>query len=347
MISCKAAVLTKSKQDLEIIDIYFPKQLYFGQVLVKVISTGICGAQINEIDAVKGPDLFLPHLLGHEGFGVVVSTGEGVSKVKVGDEVILHWRKGMGIQSSTPEFRDSIGNKVSAGWVTTFSEFTIVSENRITRINSDGFDKKILPLLGCALSTAVGVLTKETKYFPGKNILITGAGGVGLLLVYLAKQLHFSNIVVIDQFDERLKCAEDIGATKIINSKFVDLNLVTLTIDSPHVAVETTGNPNLIEFSYRNVSSTGTVILVGVPDSNSTISINTLPLHFRKELKGTEGGSIDPTNDIPLLMNAIKSKNFDFSRFPLNTYSLSDINSAIHALRNGIIGRNVILMDES
>ena len=101
----KAAILFKSKHNLQVKDIELPKKLYFGQVLVKVYFSGICGAQINEIDAVKGKDKFLPHLLGHEGSGIVEAIGEGVSTVKVGDHVVMHWRKGSGIESQVPKYK--------------------------------------------------------------------------------------------------------------------------------------------------------------------------------------------------------------------------------------------------
>ena len=97
-----AAVLVKSKKDLKVLDIDLPKKLNFGQVLVKLKYSGICGAQINEIDAVKGKDKFLPHLLGHEGSGIVQRVGEGVTTVNKGDKVVLHWKKGEGIESQTP-----------------------------------------------------------------------------------------------------------------------------------------------------------------------------------------------------------------------------------------------------
>ena len=100
----KSAILVESKKPLIITDIDLPKSLNYGQVLVKVCYSGICGAQINEIDAVKGPDKYLPHLLGHEGSGIVEKTGEGVTTVKKGDHVVLHWRKSQGLQSQTPKY---------------------------------------------------------------------------------------------------------------------------------------------------------------------------------------------------------------------------------------------------
>ena len=94
----RAAILVEQKKPLVIEEIEMPA-LRYGQVLVRVNCSGICGSQLGEIDGVKGPDKFLPHLLGHEGSARVIATGEGVRNVKEGDHVVLHWRKGAGIEA--------------------------------------------------------------------------------------------------------------------------------------------------------------------------------------------------------------------------------------------------------
>src|SRR5690242_3650954 len=150
--SATAAILARSREPLVVDEIALPEALDAGQVLVKMLHTSICGAQINEIDAVKGPDKFLPHLLGHEASGKVVEVGPGVMHVKPGDTVVLHWRPSQGIQARPPAYTWR-GNKLNAGWVTTFCEYAIISENRMTVIPDD-FDLKIAPLFGCAITTA-------------------------------------------------------------------------------------------------------------------------------------------------------------------------------------------------
>ena len=132
----KAAILVNLKAPLEMAEIESPAQLNYGQVLVKVHYSGICGAQINEIEGAKGPDKFLPHLLGHEGYATVSETGDGVRTVKKGDKVVMHWRPSNGIQSQTPTYQWN-GKTVNAGWVTTFNDHAIVSENRLTPIPAD------------------------------------------------------------------------------------------------------------------------------------------------------------------------------------------------------------------
>src|SRR5436189_3949172 len=118
----KAAVLVNTKAPLEVAELDLPEELTVGQVLVKIHYSGICGAQINEIEGVKGPDKFLPHLLGHEASAQVIETGPGVTTVRPGDTVVLHWRPSRGIQSQPPSYQWR-GNRLNAGWVTTFNEY--------------------------------------------------------------------------------------------------------------------------------------------------------------------------------------------------------------------------------
>ena len=176
--TAKAAVLAESRKSLIVDEIVLPAELGVGQVLVKVLYTTICGAQVNEIDAVKGPDKFLPHLLGHEASATVIETGLGVTSVKAGDTVVLHWRPSLGIQGPPPAYTWR-GNKLNAGWVTTFNDYAVVSENRMTPIPAD-FDLKIAPLFGCAVTTAAGVICNDLKVKVGESVVIFGVGGVGV-----------------------------------------------------------------------------------------------------------------------------------------------------------------------
>lgn len=192
----KAAILVESKQPLVIEDIDLPESIEFGQVLVDIHYSGICGAQINEIDAAKGPDKFLPHLLGHEGSGVVIEVGLGVSRVKKGDHVVLHWRPSAGIQSATPKYY--WGSKsVNAGWVTTFNDQAIVSENRLTVVPDD-FDMRIAPLFGCSVTTAFGVVNNDAQIKVGESVLVFGIGGVGINIIQAASMVSANPIVGVD-----------------------------------------------------------------------------------------------------------------------------------------------------
>ena len=119
----KAAVLEKIDAPLAIRDVK-PTELKIGQVLVKILVSGLCGAQLHEIRGHKGNARFLPHLMGHEGCGIVEQVGLGVNTVKVGDKVVMHWRPGSGMESPFPEYilDDQI---ISSGKVTTLSEYSM------------------------------------------------------------------------------------------------------------------------------------------------------------------------------------------------------------------------------
>ena len=137
----KAAILIELNTPLVVDEIEMPP-LDVGQVLVQMHCSGICGAQLGEISGAKGPDKFLPHLLGHEGGAIVLETGPGVTQVHAGDRVCMHWRKGAGIQAQPAKYHWN-GRTVNAGWVTTFSEHSIVSENRVTPFPTDvGFESR-------------------------------------------------------------------------------------------------------------------------------------------------------------------------------------------------------------
>ena len=100
----KAAILVEQKKPLIVDSVSLPTELDIGQVLVKINVSGICGSQIGEINGVKGEDKYLPHLMGHEGCGTVLETGPGVKFLKKNDLVVLHWRKGKGIDSEVPKY---------------------------------------------------------------------------------------------------------------------------------------------------------------------------------------------------------------------------------------------------
>jgi len=346
----EAAILFQTGAELRVEEIEIPDHLSSGQVLVRVITSGICGAQINEIDAVKGPDQFLPHLLGHEGYCEVLRISEDVTTVAVGDLAIMHWRPSQGIQSSTPKYLWN-GKVVNAGWVTTFNRHSVVSENRLTKIDSQGFSREILPLLGCALTTSFGVITKEAGVKSEDKVIIFGAGGVGLSMLKILKSIQVEDVCVVDVSEEKIELARRFGAAHIV--RFENKNQVADEIRAyfasglPNVAFDTTGKVPCIELAYEQSDPQGLALLVGVPKFGEKSSIYTLPLHFGKRLIGSKGGGSIPDIDIPILMEKMKTGRLDFSDFPTRVYSLSEINSALNDLRSGRVGRMVIDMEIS
>jgi len=332
----KAAILVEQHKPLVIDQIEIIDKLEYGQVLIRVVCSGICGSQIGEIDGVKGPDRFLPHLLGHEGGGIVEDTGPGVTRVKKGDHVVMHWMKGYGIEAPTPKYK--WGNRiVNAGWVTTFNEYAVVSENRLTPIADDvGFE--IAALMGCAVTTAFGVINNDAMLKIGESIAIFGVGGVGMSMVCGAHLVAAHPIIAIDRYDSKLELTKRLGATHTINTDRVDIKEEIYSItkkEGVDVAVDNTGNPRVIEMAYEVTSTTGRTILVGVPKRGDNINIYSLPLHFDKKLKGSKGGNGNPSIDIPRYLRLIKNRGLDLKEMISHYFSLDGINRAISMMREG------------
>lgn len=340
-----AAILVQQKAPLALEEIEIPR-LALGQVLVKVLSSGICGSQLGEIDGVKGSDRFLPHLLGHEGAGIVLECGEGVATVRRGDKVVLHWRKGAGLESTTPTYDCRIG-PVHAGWVTTFNEYAVVSENRVTAVDGD-FDPDWAALLGCAVTTAFGVINNDAQLKIGQSIAVFGVGGVGLSIVLGAAMVSACPIIAVDLYDNRLELAKRLGATHTVNSGKTDPESEIRGIvgsGGADVAADTTGSVKLIEMAYRATGARGRTVLVGVPPKGSAAAIHTLPLHFNKKLIGSHGGQCRPEVDIPNYVRLAKAGKLDLAPCIEKRYPLAEINQAIDDMRCGAIaGRAMIKM---
>jgi S-(hydroxymethyl)glutathione dehydrogenase/alcohol dehydrogenase len=335
----KAAILAESRKPLVVDEIALPDALDVGQVLVKVLHTSICGAQINEIAAIKGPDKFLPHLLGHEASGRVVETGPGVTTVKPGDTVVLHWRPSQGIQGPPPSYQWR-GRKLNAGWVTTFNDHAVISENRMTVIPAH-FDLKVAPLLGCAVTTAAGVINNDAKLKIGESVAIFGVGGVGLNVVQFADLAGAHPIVAVDLVDTKLAMARARGATHCLNPAQVkDLAAEIRAIvgsNGPDKVIETTGVKSVIELAYDLTHPDGTCVLVGVP--NEKVTIYTLPIHFNKVLTGSHGGDARPHIDIPRIIRLLQAGRLSFDGLITHEYPLDEINTALDMVRSGAAGR--------
>jgi len=342
----KAAILVEQNKPLEVAEIELPGELFFGQSLVKIDYSGICGAQINEIQGAKGPDKFLPHLLGHEGSGTVIETGPGVKTVKPGDPVVLHWRPSDGLQCDPPAYTWN-GKKVNAGWVTTFNEYAVISENRLTVIPGD-FDKKTAPLFGCAVTTAAGVINNDAHVTLGQSVVVFGVGGVGLNVCQIAGMVSANPIIGVDIKDSKEEMARRFGATHFLNSeKVADIDAEIRKIvgeKGADVVIDTTGSARVIEKAYGLTHPDGKTILVGVPKKGDNVNIYTLPLHFKKVLTGSHGGSIDPHILIPRLIGLVRAGKMTLDGIITHEFPLDEINDAIDLVRSSSAGRVLINM---
>jgi len=332
----KAAVLVKQNSALELYDIEVPK-LEVGQVLVRVEYSGICGKQIDEISGRQGGDQYIPHLLGHEGGGEVVETGPGVRKVKPGDRVVMHWVKGSGIDSAPPRFNYK-GQVLSAGWVTTFSDYTIASENRLTPM-PQGAPSDVLALLGCAVTTGLGIVFHNARLLPGQSIAVFGVGGVGLNVVQGADLVNAYPIVALDRSDAKLEFARQFGATHTVNVEKVDAAAALKELSRGlgfQAVVDTTGINTIREIAYDAThQKAGTTILCGVPYATDRLSIDSFPLHIGRRVIGSHGGDTVPDLDIPRYFELYRLGKLRLDELITNRFKLAEINRAVETVRAG------------
>ncbi len=340
----KAAILVELRKPLVIDEIELPGTLDVGQVLVKVQCSGICGSQLGEIDGAKGEDKFLPHLLGHEGSGTVLGIGPGVRQVKPGDKVVLHWRKGPGIECIPPAYTWK-GRKVNAGWVTSFNEHAVVSENRLTKIPEDS-DMEVAALFGCAVTTGFGVVQNNAEVRIGESVVVFGAGGVGLNIVQASAMVSAYPLLAVDLHDNRLQLAKEMGATHVINAGKEDaaarIKEILGAAPLDHF-IDNTGQPAIIQLGYRITGPRGRVTLVGVPRKGNDISIYSLPLHFGKVLSGSQGGETVPEQDIPRYHALFRAGRIKLRELLTNRYSLEQVNEAISGMRSGQVGGRCLI----
>ena len=168
----KAAVLHKTGHPLVIeSDLQIPP-LKPEQVLVKVEYSGVCQSQLMEVRGKRGIDHHLPHLLGHEASGVVLDVGKDVSKVRKSEKVVLTWIRGDGTECAGAKYQkgDAI---INSGPVTTFNNFTVVSENRCVKL-PEGVPMDLAPLLGCAIPTGAGIIFNTIQPKPNNTLAVLG-----------------------------------------------------------------------------------------------------------------------------------------------------------------------------
>lgn len=325
----KAAVLTQLNSEIEILDIEPVGDLKYGQVYVKISYSGLCGAQLQEIAGLKNNSKFLPHLIGHEGCGTVVSIGPGVTKVSPGDKVILHWRKAAGHEATFPLYVESNSSRnIAAGKVTTLSEYSIVSENRITKVPADS-NEIICTLLGCSMSTAFGVVNNDANIKIGEDVLIIGCGGVGMQVLKACSLVGANKIYVIDNKPDK--------AETIVLNGGIPVTDAALSVDC---IIDTTGKTSIVSKYMAMLKDGGRVVFVSQPSENlEFINPGQLFSDNGKRIIFSQGGQTDPDRDfIRYLQLAAKiDYNIDTSIF-----SLDDINTAINQLKTGNHTRIII-----
>lgn len=341
----QAAVLFEIDKPLEIIDLSLPP-LKPGQVLVEIAVSGVCHSQLNEWKGLRGPDKFLPHCLGHEGAGTVVSIGDDVAKVKAGDRVVLSWIKGQGKDVPGTVYESSRG-KVNSGAIATFMRHTVTCENRLTVIPED-MPFTEAALLGCAIPTGAGVVFNTAQIKPGKSVAIFGVGGIGLSALMGAKAAGAGKIIAVDVIPEKLAKAKEMGATDTVDGtqgNVLDAIRALTEGKGVDVAIEAAGRVPVMETAFESVRNGGGLcVLAGNPPAGETLRLNPFSLIAGKRIQGTWGGESAPDRDLPKFIGMFRDGKLPLGRLLGEVYSLDRINEAMTSLAEGKALRPIIDM---
>lgn len=344
MSSLKAAILRRLNTDLSVETLKRPI-LGTGHVLVKLLYSGVCRSQLMEVRGGRGEDSWLPHLLGHEGSGVVIEIGEGVTKVSPGDEVILGWVKGEGLEAFGAVYKTLTGEKINSGRVTTFSNYTVVSESRVYKKPKNlSFESAVL--FGCALPTGAGMVFNELKPDPKDVVVVLGLGGIGLSALMALIALGVDNVVAIDRAQDKLDLAAEIGAKHLVNSskENVTESLASLYPQGINSCIECAGSVKTIELGFQLIKKNGRLIFASHPPEGQLIKLAPHDLIIGKKISGSWGGASTPDSDIPKMYDSIHNIENILHRMLSRIYLLEQINDALDDLESGSVFRPLIRM---
>jgi S-(hydroxymethyl)glutathione dehydrogenase/alcohol dehydrogenase len=338
----KVVILTELNKPLIVDDVEIPI-LQCGQVLVEIYKSGICGAQIGEITGAKGEDRFLPHLMGHEGAGIVLEVGEGVKHVKEGDHVVAHWRKGLGIEAPFPKYKWR-KKTVGGGNVTTFCERAIISENRLTVVKKE-VPFTIGALMGCAVTTGLGLINNEAKLKIGESIMVIGCGGVGLNVIQGAKLVSGNPIIGVDITSRKLLDAWEFGATHVINTTVENFEEAVKKITGSNkvdVVVDCSGVPEMVNKGWGVTKSR--MILVGQPHHTQQFVFKSARDLFynNKQIFDSQGGLTSPNIDIPKYLDLYLEGKIELNDIVTHNFKLEEVNEAIELIKSGNCKRCIL-----
>jgi len=340
----RAAVLTCLNQPLELLNLKFP-DLSEGQVLVKILYSTICGSQLFEIAGDRGIDSYIPHLLGHEGYGIVEEVGIGVSRFKSGDEVILTWINQFGLDCKQIVFESDTGRRINAGKVTTFSEYAVVAENKLykaPRIENP----RILPLLGCAALTGAGMVFNNKT--DSNRSLVIGGGGVGIFAILALLLLGTEEIHVVEKSERKRNLISQIDSRIFLHSR-VSSQSLTQEISSKGTfeeVFEATGSITSLQMGIELTAMPGSLTFCSHPKHGDNLIINPFDLIRGKRLIGSWGGGCEDEKLRDKAIDIAKTYGNFLSLTLSKPYPLASINKALADAKSGENFRVLIGMTE-
>ena len=365
----KAAVAHQAGAPLtiETVDLDGPRA---GEVLVEIRATGICHTDEFTRSGADPEGLF-PAILGHEGAGVVVDIGPGVTSLKKGDHVIplytpecrqceyclsgktnlcqaIRVTQGQGVMPDGSS-RFSVGGKKVFHYMgtSTFANYTVVPEIALAKIREDApFDK--VCYIGCGVTTGIGAVINTAKVEPGANVVVFGLGGIGLNVIQGARLAGANMIVGVDLNPSRKVLAEKFGMTHFVNPREVEGDLVAylvnLTKGGADYSFECIGNVDVMRQALECChKGWGVSVIIGVAGAGQEIKTRPFQLVTGRVWKGTAFGGAKGRRDVPKIVDWYMDGKINIDDLITHQLKLEDINQGFDLMHAGTSIRSVVV----
>lgn len=365
----RAAIAVKAGEPLEVgtVNVAGPRA---GECLVEIKATGICHTDEFTLSGAD-PEGIFPAILGHEGAGIVVEVGAGVTSLKKGDHVIplytpecrscdyctsgktnlcqqIRETQGRGLMpDNTSRFSSGKDDIFHYMGTSTFSNYTVVPEIALAKVREDApFDK--ICYIGCGVTTGIGAVINTAKVQPGDNVVIFGLGGIGLNVIQGARLAGANMIIGVDLNPARKEMAERFGMTHFVNPSEVQEELVpylvNLTKGGADYSFECIGNVDVMRQALECChKGWGTSIIIGVAPAGAEISTRPFQLVTGRNWRGTAFGGAKGRTDVPKIVDWYMEGKIEIDPLITHTMPLDDINTAFDLMHKGESIRSVVL----
>lgn len=365
----RAAVAFEAGKPLaiETVQLEGPKE---GEVLVEIKATGICHTDEYTRSGADPEGLF-PAILGHEGAGIVVDKGPGVSSLEIGDHVIplytpecrecdyclnpktnlcqkIRTTQGAGLMPDGTS-RFSIDGKMLHHYMgtSTFANFTVLPEIALAKVRKDApFDK--ICYIGCGVTTGIGAVINTAKVEPGSNVVIFGLGGIGLNVIQGARLVGANKIIGVDLNNDKKTWGEKFGMTHFVNPNEIDGDLVSYLVDltdgGADYSFECIGNVNIMRTALECChKGWGESIIIGVAGSGQEIATRPFQLVTGRTWRGSAFGGARGRTDVPKIVDWYMDGKIQIDPMITHTLKLEEINKGFDLMHEGESIRSVVV----
>jgi len=367
-ISCRAAVCWKAGDHLvlETVEVEPPKK---GEVRLKILASGVCHTDEYTRSGKDSEGVF-PCILGHEGGGVVVDVGEGVTSVAPGDHVIplyipecrdckfcrsgktnlcsiIRTTQGKGVMpDGTSRFSCRGQTVYHFMGCSTFSEYTVVAEISVAKIAPAAPLQKVC-LLGCGISTGYGAVLNTAKVERGSNVAVFGVGCVGLGVVQGAVRAGAARIVAIDTNEDKFPLARQLGATEVINPSKLNRSITDELVDKFDGGLDYTfeciGSPDVMRSALESChKGWGKSVIIGVAPAGTVIQTRPFMLVTGRVWMGSAFGGFKGRTQLPDLVEQYMQGQLKVDEFISFNFPISDINVAFDKMHDGVSVRSIV-----